>query len=371
MKLLVIADDYTGALDTGVQFAARSISTVVSSNLVTNADVVVVDTDTRHLSPQAAYRVVYDLVKTAASKGFSHFYKKIDSVLRGNVGAELRAFKDALECECVPVLPAYPENGRITKNGIQYINGIPLAESIFGHDPFQPIRYSTVLDIIAQQADPQGFCVMDAETDAELMEYAFKVDSRATAGCAGFAKYIPEMLEFPITEKKLMPIEPEFVVVCGSVHRLTLEQLQYARDRGYPWWALNESHKSGDEEVGLPEWQNGLIIAANESQEDIIGIDDLQVKKRVAYLLGKIAAHFAKQNKTVVVFGGDTLRETMDILGCTELIPVRELLPGIVLSQSSKGGFTFVSKSGGFGSVDVLEQIRSFLESAETVKNEM
>lgn len=56
LRLLMIADDFTGALDTGVQLAAHGIPTQV---VVGQADlsacsstVLVVDTETRHLPPQ-------------------------------------------------------------------------------------------------------------------------------------------------------------------------------------------------------------------------------------------------------------------------------------------------------------------------------
>ena len=61
--LLIIADDFTGALDTGVQFAAHGIRTqVVVDPQVDFSDhdakVLVVDTETRHLPPKEAYDVV-------------------------------------------------------------------------------------------------------------------------------------------------------------------------------------------------------------------------------------------------------------------------------------------------------------------------
>ena len=141
MKLLILADDFTGALDTGVQFAARGASTCV----VVDPDypmeqareqVLILDAETRHLSGQQAYEVVFQAVERALAAGFTHIYKKTDSALRGNVGAELTAVLDAAKASCLAFLPALPKMNRVTRQGIHYIDGVPVAESVFGKDPF-------------------------------------------------------------------------------------------------------------------------------------------------------------------------------------------------------------------------------------------
>ena len=96
IHLFVIADDFTGALDTGVQFASYGAATkvVVGTGLqALEADaqtqVLVVDAETRHLPAAQAYDTVYRLVRWAKEKKIGCIYKKTDSALRGNIGAEL------------------------------------------------------------------------------------------------------------------------------------------------------------------------------------------------------------------------------------------------------------------------------------------
>ena len=97
----MIADDFTGALDAGVQFAKKGFSTkvmVYSKDITVKAedtDVLVVDAETRHKQPLEAYRTILQIVKPAAESGVSYFFKKTDSALRGNIGAELTAMLDA------------------------------------------------------------------------------------------------------------------------------------------------------------------------------------------------------------------------------------------------------------------------------------
>ena len=97
IHLFVIADDFTGALDTGVQFASYGAATkvVVGTGLqALEADaqtqVLVVDAETRHLPAAQAYDTVYRLVRWAKEKR-SDASIKTDSALRGNIGAELSA----------------------------------------------------------------------------------------------------------------------------------------------------------------------------------------------------------------------------------------------------------------------------------------
>ena len=102
-RLLIIADDFTGALDTGVQFAARGARTCVVtepaydfSQAGADIQVLVLDAETRHLCPEAAYQTVFRAVREALAAGFRYVYKKTDSALRGNVGAELTAALEAV-----------------------------------------------------------------------------------------------------------------------------------------------------------------------------------------------------------------------------------------------------------------------------------
>ena len=159
VKLLMIADDFTGALDTGVQFAVRGARTCVVtdpaydfSQTKAETEVLVLDVETRHLTPEAAYQRVFRAVRDALGAGFTCIYKKTDSALRGNVGAELTAVLDAAGADRLAFLPALPKMNRVTRGGVHYIDGVPVAESVFGRDPFEPVTASSVEEIIAAQS---------------------------------------------------------------------------------------------------------------------------------------------------------------------------------------------------------------------------
>lgn len=216
LRLLMIADDFTGALDTGVQLAAHGIPTQV---VVGQADlsacsstVLVVDTETRHLPAAKAAKAVEELTHSAVENGVGCIYKKTDSALRGNIGAELAALLKASGARNLPFLPAFPQIGRTTKKGVHYIDGVPVNESPFGIDPFEPVRCAEVTKLIHLQteipaqnlrpgetaSDKTGILVYDAATAADLEAAGRQLFQNGTppvlAGCAGFAAFLPELL---------------------------------------------------------------------------------------------------------------------------------------------------------------------------------
>src|ERR671933_2238315 len=145
--IALIADDLTGASDAGVQFARRGLAARVLFDLddpaaARDVEALVVDTDSRALPAAAAYarvRQVADHLRTARPE---HVYKKIDSTLRGNLGAEIDAVMDALDFRLAVVAPAFPALGRTTRHGRHHLHGRPVHETEIGRDPKTPVRES-------------------------------------------------------------------------------------------------------------------------------------------------------------------------------------------------------------------------------------
>ncbi len=141
MLIGVVADDLTGAHDVGVAFAAQGFRVIVLedarhvSEQRENADVIVVDTNTREDSPGEASSRVADAVRALVKARDSiRIYKKIDSVFRGNIGGEIDAAMDVLGQARTVIVPAFPEIGRMTSNGNHFVRGLPLQETKFAMD---------------------------------------------------------------------------------------------------------------------------------------------------------------------------------------------------------------------------------------------
>ncbi|HCJ93654.1 MAG TPA: hypothetical protein DHV69_00045, partial [Sphaerochaeta sp.] len=158
---LVIADDLTGANDTGVHFLSDQAAVVVIVDPSSadfdpkdlKAPTIVVNTNSRSLSPENAFWAVQESVQKFAFLNPREIFKKIDSTLRGNVGAEIDAVMGASGFRVACVAPATPRNGRTVRDGLCYVNGIPLAATEVANDPFTPVQGSDVRMIIASQTD--------------------------------------------------------------------------------------------------------------------------------------------------------------------------------------------------------------------------
>src|SRR5262245_17358109 len=140
--VLVVADDLTGGNATGALFARRGLRAVTVREIAhahryaPDVDVIVVNTGTRHAPPAEARAAVAAVV--AALGDVRLVVKRVDTTLRGNVGAELDGVLDALPARALCV-PAFPAAGRTTVGGMHLVDGVPLAETDAARDPLAPV----------------------------------------------------------------------------------------------------------------------------------------------------------------------------------------------------------------------------------------
>jgi len=289
IRLLIIADDLTGALDSGVKLAEAGIPTEVrispgcpdspDEEFEASTLTLVVDTQTRHLPAGEAYARVESLVHWARKKGIRLFYKKTDSTLRGNLGVEMAALMNAGGGGPLVFAPAFPALGRTTEGGRQYVNGVPLEDTVFARDLLNPVRTGSVREILRQGVDldvrevePSGLAaalreageqekellviVVNGRTEEDLAETA-RALARALArsrnggrslrtkgdgggasrpllaGCAGFAAHLPELLGFHRAEPEKPRLRGPLVAVNGSLHPVSLGQTRAAIRSGF------------------------------------------------------------------------------------------------------------------------------------------
>ena len=415
VKLLMIADDFTGALDSGVQFVARGAKTRVVtdpaydfSQLEHDVQVLVLDAETRHLKPETAYGVVFRAVEDAMRAGFNYIYKKTDSALRGNVGAELTAVMDAAGADRLAFLPALPKMNRVTRKGVHYIDGLPVAESVFGQDPFEPVTASSVAEIIAAQSKapvvlhplgPEtaerhpGIQVYDAETDGDLTRIGRSLGREGltlSAGCAGFAAVLAELLELRGTLPGMPYLAPALFVACGSVNPVTLRQMEEAEQAGFPHIHLTPEQKLEPSWLETPDcasvaasWletfkkKKCFILDVNDppgrddtaahAKERGLTTEDLRV--RISRQLGQLVQRLLDGglDATLLCTGGDTLLALMRAVGVAELTPICDLDTGAVLTSFVYLGKTYhiISKSGGFGEPDLFIRLARSLCAGE------
>ncbi|XME01605.1 four-carbon acid sugar kinase family protein [Lachnospiraceae bacterium C1.1] len=408
-ELLVIADDFTGALDTGVQFTTVNASTRVVTDrdfdfsmLDSSVQVLVMDSETRHLDADTAYSNIRNIADRAFRSGIRHIYKKTDSALRGNLGAELAALLDASGESILSFIPAFPKMNRITRDGIHYIDGTIVSDSVFGKDPFEPVCSGNIAELIRKdrlvrtantnvaegervindRSEPE-ILIWDAETDEDLENIAeiLKNSSKTKiiAGCAGFAAFLPEIIGFSGTMDNAYCMKDSFLAICGTQNPMTIRQMDKAEMEGFKrirlspkekfekgFWDSKEGKKKLNDLAGIIEKEQKLIIDCNDppgtdearkyKEENHIGSEDERI--RVSGACGLILEGLSEKDLKFIalITGGDTLIGCMEHLGINELRPIAEIAPGTVLSGFMHDGQEqmIMSKSGGFGDERLL-----------------
>ena len=238
-KMLIIADDLTGAADCGVTCVGHAREAIVMLDKPdepvdpapwADAAVVAIDADTRCMTAEQAGKTVALLMQRYASECDGRpalLFKKIDSTLRGHWAVELKVALDsrrasALPSERVVILfaPAFPAHHRTTVSGLQLVHGKLLESTALGESE-EPRPRSNIAEVLRNAALSCGLIelasvradtralknemirlqpvvdvlVCDAETNADLRAIAnagTALGQRTVwAGSAGLARHIP------------------------------------------------------------------------------------------------------------------------------------------------------------------------------------
>lgn len=401
MKLFVLADDMTGAMDTAVKFVEAGFTTHVAVDAgdflqANGAQVIVLNADSRHLPADQAYRVVYDATRMAVKAGAEYFYKKVDSSLRGNIGAELSAMLDATGEQRLIFLPAFPRMGRTTKNGFHWVNGRLVQESEFGADPFEAVTDSFIPNIIAQQSQipvtihsdgksrlEDGINVFDSSSENDIrgiVRELFTVNSmKVMAGSAGLAEALPEHLKTAENKPPCEPGSKRLLVLCGSINPVARRQIEYARGQGFAYCEYQGTSDPGgmsedQYQCIRAEWDRGrhLIIASqpvSALDRDILARDRVQVSQNLSALFARLLEDGV--DAVFLVTGGDTLYAALQNLGIKAIEPRCELLPGVVYARAVYRGrvMELLTKAGGFGNDRFYVQLQQKIKDrkGETV----
>lgn len=411
IKLLIMADDFTGALDSGVQLAKQEIDTVVTvlDNLredwdYGDAQVLSVNLESRHDSPENAYEKVFRLSQKALEKGI-FLYKKTDSTLRGNIGSELAALLEASGKKVLHFVPAYPQTGRVTKGGYQYVDGKLIADSVFGADPFEPVRQSFIPDIIGEQSSIPARIVGQEDLEVPFIQIHDAVsyeDLQRTAGkfmgdplikelsgCAGFAEYLPTLCSLSGYHRPRKRVRGEHILfISGSMNEITIQQLAYARNCGYPIFTMSHEQmlnsgfwlegKFDDfvEDISDKLMTRGVAIVRNVSCKENCVRDKREADKNTTRVqimnsIGRMVSRVLEQAPvdTLVIFGGDTLLGVIRSLGASGIIPLEEIDDGIVVSrvEGLSRAINVVSKAGGFGEKNIVDVIYQSITEKEVL----
>lgn len=411
-EVAVIADDLTGAADCGIAFAVAGVQTFVAfadGPVPATARVVAVDTDSRQLTRAAAEERARAAARRAVDEGWRTLYRKIDSTLRGHVGAELAATLAVAgqaggQERLLVVAPAFPAAGRTTREGRVLVGGVPLDETEVWRtsgmtgpsEPAAMLREAGVQAEVASLAEVRAGPDALARTLAELARRGVRAvvcdaveegdlagvaeaaarlaSSPLWAGSAGLARHLPAALRLarqasPTASAEATADGPVLLLV-GSRSSVSREQARrVAAQPGVETIALEPEELLG----GGPGMAraSAVLAAALAARRDVlvlVGLETmlgLEQGPALAAALARFAVEHAGALGGLVATGGDVARAALQALGASGVELVGEVEPGIPLGLA-RGARTLpvVTKAGAFGSEDALVRCRTALRRA-------
>ena len=410
-RTLVVADDLTGGTDTGHSFAARGYETVVRIDPdfdAPDAAVLVVDTDSRYVGRDEAAARVRDVVASTAA---AVVYKKVDSTLRGNLGAEIVAAYDAMDADAAAVAPAFPSNDRVTACGHHLVGGELITDTETGNDPDSPIETSHLPCFLGTQiddpivhaevervasrtavaalsrgddgstdadaADARRIVAFDAVHDAHLdvvAEAARDHDGDVLlVGSAGLAERV-RLPGVPAAERPTVAADPTGTAfgVAGSVNPKTLTQLAELSERQIVDFdgalAVRDPTEAGataaEECLERFETELAVVLASARARSDVeatleaasqVGVSERAARERVTTALGTAAAHVwaEREPRGLFLTGGAVAKAVLGALEADGIAlrgeEVAVGVPGGEVRGGRADGTPVVTKAGAFG----------------------
>lgn len=424
----IIADDLTGANDTSLQFFVQGCKTQVAfgeeitidENLKT--EVFALSTESRNVEPQIAV----ERVKKAAENifkeyNFEYIYKKIDSVLRGNVANEIITMVEALEYDAAIIFPAFPNEGRTTIGGYQLLKGLPIQRTEFSRDPSSPITESNIinlvrnqlgegsenivdlisLDIVMKGAGPihtklnelisngKKIIVADAVYTTDLEQIALALTKSQykilPCGSAGAGQALSKIWHPNNSEvnsqSPALPSLPR-LVVSGSATELTASQIKRLQDNDdientYFIAIKPENIFTNDFEEIAQRIKNNLIknnvvvvhssllIENQEQFNDLLLEHELSrqafISKICDYLAAITRSVLSEKEAFLITVGGETSYKCSRAIGSKNIQIIDTVAPAIPLGLDHKGQY-IVTKSGNLGTQNTLIDIVRYFE---------
>jgi D-threonate/D-erythronate kinase len=374
--LAMLADDLTGGCDAGVQFSLRGATTRVYLELpqaaVGFAGVSVIVNHSRGEGPEEASCKVEQACDWIAASGAKLCFKKIDSTLKGNVGAELEAIRNKFPDRLILVSPSFPSMERIlldgwlrvrSSEGIEPVDVLSLLRSQgvrrlmhFSQPAGTGASGSLVERILHAEGAGARIIIIDAVSESHL---------RAIAEAA--VQMVPQPLL--VGSAGLAAAWSELLLKAGNRGASGIrESASFARPVSAESAACQQLQRLADTHaVRRFDWQQDVpdraLAALAEGCHLIVPIqpDSVQLEN-LRCLFSAIVE--TPQVRGLLCSGGDTARLVCASLGVQAIQLGGEVVRGLpwgALLGGAADGLPICTKAGGFGNVDALCEAVRFL----------
>ena len=404
--LSVLADDLTGAADTAARCRHFGLQATIFLDIpeppLPPGGALAFTSDSRHLPAAAAGRQAR--AAAASLRGLdAHWYKKIDSTLRGHIGSELDALLDLLDAPAAVVCPAFPAQERGLRNGYLWLPPTPDFRTLGGNQTAPPnpampavhlpslLRQQSRYPVVALSLDDvrsgefaarmiqaargtdarpaRVVVVVDALTNADL-DIVVKSHAEAlpdallcgSAGLAGaFARRASARGDFPTAPAaRGLHAWQTVLLIVGSGSESAHRQIAHLRRSELPVNCMTVTPETAVAATASLDPAQPIWLLQQPPPLPGAVLEGVEARQRAEHLARIAAAVLAQRSPDLLILGGgDTAMRVLRRLGVARLPVERELLPGIPLCRAEIDGrrASVVIKPGSFGGDGTLVEL--------------
>jgi len=371
--LYILADDLTGACDVAACFspALGPVDVYTSPEAAEQpAKPAVINTQTRLLCPQAGYEILKSIGQKLTDKKI--IFKKIDTALRGPVGAELQGLLDGLGKKTPPwqtiVAPAIPKIGKTTRNSLQLEKGVPIDQSVYADDVITPANSADIAEVIRQTGKLE-FKVCDAQTDDDLrniIPHSLSGNKKIFVGSLGLADALAEKLEVTITGRYSLPIARRIMIICGSKYQRSHTQIENAAaDIGTKVIYIHPLQTT-PEQLSCPGNKNICLVSITTQKIETSDCPAWQILSRFVSTVAKLIERFKPDGLCIV--GGETAYHLLKELDVKKLMVygrMAQVIPYGLIEDGRLAQLPLVTKGGSVGPDDSIIKMINLLRTAK------
>jgi uncharacterized protein YgbK (DUF1537 family) len=400
-KIGIICHDLVAALRGTSKFVHFGLSPVVVLNekIPVNSEIISLVPGGKLLCPRRAYQLTRKAISRCNDR-FIYLYK--DSLLRGNISADIRAVIDELQPEKVVFCTARPELARYIMNGTAYIGDLPLNRTLLGNDLAEPVKEAFIPAVIRKDTglaskliglsdiergpsnvagiikrSVERIVVCDARETHHLKTIAEAIvlgqGAWIPCGSGGLMKEMPAVLGYRELRKTILPLvnDRPIVLSIGSLDEVSALQLSIAAENGTVYPVLVEPADLWRK----PDRERKMDGLAREAAERIKAGQNVaittslsryapQVRLYAASLLATVVRKAIDQQNIggVLAMGADTAYalckelqvETLRAKGC-----INEDVSTLIAEAYTRDGLSFWLGTKGGAVGDELEIIRA------------
>lgn len=384
LQYLIVADDFTGSCDAGLQLSRFGLSTRVqigkAQDLCNSVDALVLDTESRNTDKEHAKMLVRNALGSIDPNADYMVIKKIDSTLRGNIVDEVLEVATYFDVDTIVVAPSFPDQGRTVVDGVLYVRSKRLLETEHGKDPIKAVTEDNIVTLFSSQnlyavkpftgkaeEGKRQLYVCDASSNEELRDivkcFSEQKSTTLYVGSAGIADALVA------SQATILPS----LGIVASLSDTTRKQVLHAQGRGI--YTISVSVEDLLLEKDLQHVQNEALKQLFQGNDVLVciasvlepksyqtkheNLSESQIALKLKTGMSNLAKQIILRSKICGVFltGGDMANGVLEALGVSQVSLLGEVSLGIPLMKvvgTEHEDLKIITKAGAFGSEDAI-----------------